>query len=216
MKPIVPEIFTFVLGSLENNSYLLVDPQSFEGVVIDPSFDSDKLLSDAQERGVELRMVLLTHAHFDHIAGVRQCSESGFPPPRVALHPADFELYRQGGGAAQFGIPLEAAPAPQVLLQNGQVLHIGNIELIVYHTPGHTRGHVIFYCPAAEAAFCGDLIFAGSVGRTDLPGGDYDQLIASIRSTILVLPPETRLLSGHGPETTVAEEIVSNPFLTSL
>ena len=216
MKPTVPEIYTFVLGSLENNSYLLVDPQSLEGVVIDPSFNSEKLLTEVQKMGVELRMVLLTHAHFDHIAGVRACSESGYPPLRVALHAADLDLYRQGGGASQFGIPVEMGPSPQVLLQNGQVLRIGSVELIVYHSPGHTQGHVIFYCPAAGAAFCGDLIFAGSVGRTDLPGGDYDQLIASIRATILVLPPKTRLYSGHGPETTVAEEIASNPFLTSL
>jgi hydroxyacylglutathione hydrolase len=216
MKSPVPEIYPFVLGSLENNSYLLVDPQTYEGVVIDPSFDSGRLLGDAKKRGVVLRMVLLTHAHFDHIAGVRECIESESPPLRVALHPADFDLYSQGGGAAQFGIPIEAGPLPQVLLQNGQELHIGNIGLVVYHTPGHTPGHVIFYCPAAGAAFCGDLIFSGSVGRTDLPGGDYSQLIASIRSTILKLPPGTRLLSGHGPETTVAEETASNPFLISL
>ncbi len=216
MKQLAPEVYTFVLGSLENNSYLLVDPQSFEGVVIDPSFDSGKLLEHVRKLGIDLRMVLLTHAHFDHIAGVKECSESESPPLRVALHSADLSLYRQGGGAAQFGIAIEPGPSPQILLQNGQVLHVGNIELIAYHTPGHTRGHVIFYCPAAGAAFCGDLIFAGSVGRTDLPGGDYDQLIASIGSTILALPPETRLYSGHGPETTVAEEIASNPFLINL
>ncbi len=216
MKPSVPEIFTYVLGSLENNSYLLVDPQSFEGVVIDPSFDSERLVADARMKGVEIRMVLLTHAHFDHIAGVQKCCESETPPIPVALHPADFELYRQGGGAANFGITVEKGPSPQVHLVNGQVLRVGNIEFFVYHTPGHTLGHVIFYCPAAEAAFCGDLIFAGSVGRTDLPGGNYDQLIASIRASILVLPPNTRLFSGHGPETTVAEEIASNPFLQNI
>jgi len=213
MKPTVPEIIPFVLGSLENNSYLLVDPQSSEGVVIDPSFGSGRMLSDARKNGIELRMVLLTHAHFDHIAGVKECSESESPSLNVAIHPADLELYRQGGGGAQFGIPVEPATLPQVHLQNGQVLRIGNLELVVYHTPGHTPGHVIFYCPAAGAAFCGDLIFAGSVGRTDLSGGDYDQLINSIRSTILVLPPETRLLSGHGDETTVGQEKRWNPFL---
>jgi hydroxyacylglutathione hydrolase len=216
MKQPVPKIVPFVLGSLENNSYLLIDPQSYEGVVIDPSFDSNILLSEAHKRGYALRMVLLTHAHFDHIAGVKECCESENPHLRVALHPADLELYRRGGGATQFGISVAAGPAPQILLQNGQELHIGNIELLVYHTPGHTPGHVIFYCPAAKTAFCGDVIFAGSVGRTDLPGSDYDQLIASIRTSILTLPPETRLLSGHGPETTVGEEMASNPFLTSL
>ena len=216
MKPTSPEIIPFVLGMMENNSYILFDPQSMQGVVIDPSFDSGRMLNEARKRGIDLQMVLLTHAHFDHIAGVRECCEAVYPPLRVALHPSDFELYRQGGGAALFGMPMQAAPAPQVRLENGQVLRIGNIELVVYHTPGHTPGHVTFYCQAAGTAFCGDVIFAGSIGRTDLPGGDYDQLMASIRSTILTLPPDTRLLSGHGPETTVTKETANNPFLRGL
>lgn len=205
MKPIV---LCYVLGPLENNTYLLADPESREAALIDPSYDVETALADARKRDLRISLVLLTHAHFDHIAGV---AEVGAAP--IALHPADLSLYKQGGDAAKFGLPFKSGPEPSRMLSDGQKLLIGAVEVEVHHTPGHSPGHVIFVCPAAGAAFCGDLIFAGSVGRTDLPGGNAAQLMGSIRREILTLPPGTSLLPGHGPATTVAEEIDSNPFL---
>ncbi len=207
MKPIV---LNYVLGPLENNTYLLADPDSREAALIDPSYEVEQALADARRRGLDIKTILLTHAHFDHIAGVTAVAGNEVP---IALHPADLELYRQRGGADLFDMPCEPGPEPSLLLRDGQTLRIGAVEVTVRHTPGHSPGHVIFVCAAAGVAFCGDLIFAGSVGRTDLPGASQTQLIDSIRRHVLTLPPETVLLPGHGPATNVGEERETNPFL---
>ncbi|MCK5428468.1 MAG: MBL fold metallo-hydrolase, partial [Anaerolineales bacterium] len=128
-------------------------------------------------------------------------------------HPKDYPLYRMQGGAPLFGMKIDPGPEPTVDLQHGQILHLGNYQLEVRHAPGHTPGHVVFYCAEEAVMFCGDVIFQGSIGRTDLPGGDFNTLINSIRSEIFTLPDETRLLTGHGPETTVGIERQYNPFL---
>jgi len=210
LKPI---LLSFVLGPLENNTYVLADPVSRAAVVIDPSYESHILLKNIRAQGLRLEQVWLTHAHFDHIAGVSEVCGSAEPALPVALHPAELDMYQRGGGAAEFGMPFDPAPAPQVLLADGQDLWVGRVAVKVLHTPGHTPGHVIFYCAAAGAALVGDVIFMGSVGRTDLPGGSHSQLMASIRRHVLTLPPETVLLSGHGPETNVADEAATNPYL---
>jgi hydroxyacylglutathione hydrolase len=209
----LPVILTYVLGPLENNSYAIFDPATREAVVFDPSFNSEQILADLAQKGLLLTMVLLTHAHFDHIAGVSALA--GFPSPTVpvGLHPADLDLYQQGGGGKKFGFPSNPGPMPEITLAHQQEIRVGSFTLSVLYSPGHTPGHVVFYCKEASDAFCGDLIFAGSVGRTDLPGGSHARLIQSIRTQILPLPGETRLLTGHGAETTVADESLSNPFL---
>jgi hydroxyacylglutathione hydrolase len=135
------------------------------------------------------------------------------PPPPAALHPADLPLWQAQGGAPLFGMHIEPGPRPELSLAHGQRLQVGAYEFEVRQAPGHTPGHVIFYCAAAGVAFCGDVIFLGSIGRTDLPGGSYGQLMNSIETQVLSLPDATRLLSGHGPETTVEYERRSNPFL---
>jgi glyoxylase-like metal-dependent hydrolase (beta-lactamase superfamily II) len=117
------------------------------------------------------------------------------------------------GGAPLFGMRIDPGPEPTIDLRHGQTLYLGSNQLEVRHAPGHTRGHVMFYCEADQVLFCGDVIFQGSIGRTDLPGGDYETLIASIHSQVLTLPDHTRLLSGHGPTTTVGDERRFNPFL---
>lgn len=207
-----PIILTYLLGPLDNNSYVLADSQTGDSAAIDPSFDCESMIADVRSRGLIIKKILLTHAHFDHIAGVEAlCRE--WPEAPVYLHPADLQYYLEGGGAAQFGFQIKPASTRRVLLEEGQTLRVGSLEVVVRHTPGHTPGHVVFYCPSGRAVFCGDLIFAGSVGRTDFPGGDGEQLIESIRTVILTCHPETRLLPGHGPETTVGEESASNPFL---
>jgi glyoxylase-like metal-dependent hydrolase (beta-lactamase superfamily II) len=157
-----------------------------------------------------------THAHFDHIGGAAAIADSLNPLPLVALHPADHVLWRSEGGAPFFGYKIDPGPEPTIDLQHGQILKLGNIEFEVRHTPGHTPGMSILYVATEGVCFCGDLIFRDSVGRTDLPGGDWETLLKSIHEQIFTLPDETRLLSGHGPETTVGEEKHSNPYLGEL
>ncbi len=207
------EIVPVELGPLSNNTYLIADSQTSRAAVIDPAMDSELVLATAKQRGWQIQYIWLTHAHFDHIAGVHLLAGSRTPPLPVSLHPGDLPLYHDLGGARKFGFHVQAGPEPSVLLAHRQSLTIGEILVEVRHTPGHTPGHVVFYAPSAGVVFCGDLIFYGSVGRTDLPGGNHRQLIESIQAQILTLQPHTRLFSGHGPETTVGEEIAKNPFL---
>jgi len=206
-------IISFVLGPVQTNAYLIADDENGAAAVIDPAAEGEVILAEAQRRGWRIGHIWLTHAHFDHISGSAAVADGSSPPPPVGLHPGDYWLWRNEGGAPLFGMRIDPGPEPTIDLVHGKILRLGGVELEVRHTPGHTPGHVVFYCPAEKVVFCGDLIFQGSVGRTDLPGGDFNQLVESIRTQILSLPDETRLLSGHGPETTVGEERVSNPFL---
>jgi len=198
---------------VQTNTYLIADEQSGEAAVIDPSDQGELIVSEAERRGWRIGNIWLTHAHFDHLGGAAAVADRTNPPPPVALHQDDYPLWRMQGGAPYFGLRIDPGPEPTIDLHHGQILHLGSNQLEVRHAPGHTRGHVMFYCAADSVLFCGDVIFQGSVGRTDLPGGDLDTLIASIRSQVLTLPDETRLLSGHGLETWVGEERRYNPFL---
>jgi glyoxylase-like metal-dependent hydrolase (beta-lactamase superfamily II) len=204
------DIVTFELGEMANNTYLVGDPDSGQAVVIDPSFESEVVLEEAARRGWQMTAVWLTHAHFDHIAGVRRLVDAFQPPLPVGLHPGDFPLLRQSGGSRLFGIQVDPVPPPSIHFDHGQTLLIGQEAVEVRHTPGHTPGHVVIYSASSGVVFCGDLIFYHGVGRTDLPGGDYQTLLHSLHTQIFTLPPETRLLSGHGPETTVREEYLQS------
>ena len=207
------EIISFTLGPVQTNAYLVADPDSGAAVVIDPAWDGGVIVREAKQRGWRIGSIWLTHAHFDHLGGAGQVADLSSPPPPVALHPEDYPLWRAQGGAPLFGMRIDPGPEPTIELKHNQILHLGTYDFEVRHTPGHTPGHVVFYCASAGVVFCGDVIFGGSIGRTDLPGGNYDTLIDSIRMHLLSLPDETRLLSGHGPETTVGEERRENPFL---
>lgn len=207
-------IVSFTLGPVQTNTYLIADPETKEAVVIDPAGQGDFIVDEAEKHGWRISNIWLTHAHFDHIAGAGAVADRCSPPPPVALHPSDYPLWRFQGGAPIFGMHIDPGPEPTIDLQHGQILYLGSNQFEVRHAPGHTQGHVMFYCPAEKVLFCGDVIFEGSIGRTDLPGGDFETLLASIRSQILSLPDETRLLSGHGTETTVGVERRSNPFLS--
>lgn len=206
-------LIPFTLGPVQTNAYLIADAQTGEAVVIDPAWNGRVILEEARRRNWRIGSIWLTHAHFDHLGGAADVADGSDPPPPVALHPADYPLWRAQGGAPLFGMRIDPGPEPTIDLAHGQILRVGSNQLEVRHAPGHTPGHVIFYCPIEKVVFCGDVIFQGSIGRTDLPGGNYDTLIESIRTQILPLPDDTRLLSGHGPETTVGMERVYNPFL---
>jgi hydroxyacylglutathione hydrolase len=207
------EIVSFTLGPVQTNAYLVADSETKEAVVIDPAWDGVIILAEAQKRGWRIGHLWYTHAHFDHIGGAGAIADSLNQLPLVALHPNDHVLWRAGGGGAIFGFDIDPGPEPTIDFVHGQILKFGNYEFEVRFTPGHTMGNCVLYVATEGVCFCGDLIFNGSVGRTDLPGGDWNALVKSIQEQIFTMPDETRLLSGHGPETTVGEEKRSNPFV---
>lgn len=208
------EIKSFVLGPVETNAYLVACCETKQAVVIDPAWDGLLILEAAEAMGWLISQVWLTHAHFDHIAGAAEIINNLHPRPALALHPDDLPLYRLQGGAPFFGLKITQGPDPTLALKHEQQLRLGEEVFEVRHTPGHTPGHVVFHHPAERVVFCGDVIFQGSIGRTDLPGGSFQQLLESIEKQILTLSDDTRLLSGHGPQTTVGSERRTNPFLS--
>jgi len=208
------EIVPFTLGPAVTNAYLVADSETMEAAVIDPAWDGQIILEAAGQRGWRVAHLWYTHAHFDHIGGAGAIADALNPLPLVALHPNDHVLWRAGGGGAFFGFDIDPGPEPTIDFYQGQILRLGNVEFEVRFTPGHTPGHCILYVASEKVCFCGDLIFAGSVGRTDLPGGNWEQLVESIKTQVFNMPDDTRLLSGHGPSTTVGQEKKSNPFVS--
>jgi glyoxylase-like metal-dependent hydrolase (beta-lactamase superfamily II) len=207
------EIVQMTLGPVQTNAYLIADPHTREAAVIDPAWDGELILAQARQRGWRITNLWLTHAHFDHFGGAAAVADGCAPMPPVALHPLDYPLWRALGGAPLFGLRIDPGPEPTVDLAHGMQLRLGATTLEVRHAPGHSAGHVIFVNHEDGVAFCGDVIFQGNIGRTDLPGGDFDTLIESIQTQVLTLPDDMRLLSGHGPETRVDLERQFNPFL---
>ena len=210
------EIIRLTLGPLSNNVYLLGDPARGDAVVIDPSFEAQALLECVESLGWTLRGIWLTHSHFDHIAGAGEIAGVFSPPLPVGLHPEDQVWYQQEGGARQFGMSIPPLPAVKQPLTHGMRLGLGDDSppvAEVRHAPGHSPGYVVFYVESLGALFCGDVIFYQGIGRTDLPGGNLETLLESIRTQVFSLPDETRLLPGHGPESTVGFERANNPFL---
>jgi len=200
-------------GQFVENCYLVIDEASRECVVIDPGEEAGLILRRITEAGVRPVAIWVTHAHLDHVMGVPRLSrETGAP---IYLHPADRELYdhviQQG---LAFGIRVESLPPPDREFVPGETVRVGTVGFTVRHAPGHSPGSV---CLVGDGVvFTGDVLFAGSIGRTDLPGADFDTLIRSIERELLVLPDSTMVYSGHGPETTVGRERGTNPFLTGV
>lgn len=210
------EIKKLILGPMGNNVYVLGDNASGDAVVIDPSFNGQAVLDYTKEKGWALRQIWLTHAHFDHIAGAGQIANAFDPLLPIGLHPEDESWYQREGGADQFGVSIPQPPPVSIHFEDSMSLGLDKGKspvAVIRHAPGHSPGHVMFYCDQLSALFCGDVIFREGIGRTDLPGGDFSVLLDSIRNEVLSLPDETKLLPGHGPESTVGHERRHNPFL---
>jgi len=199
-------------GMFAENCYLIVDEQAGACAIVDPGEEAGLILHKVAETGTKPVAIWLTHAHLDHVLGVARVSaETGAP---VWLHPADRPLYDAvPEQAAWFGLAAPPGlPAPDRDMVHGAELAVGELRFAVRHTPGHSPGSVCLI--GSGIAFSGDVLFAGSIGRTDLPGGDFETLIGSIERELLPLPDDTILYSGHGPESTIGRERRTNPFLT--
>jgi len=201
------------VGPVAANAYLVTDAATGATVVIDPGDEAPRLLAALADAGVTPDEIWLTHAHFDHIGAVAELRETH--PVPVRLHPADAPLYDNAERqAAWFGMRVRPPGVAPLDLVDGERLALGETAFTVLHTPGHAPGHVAFHAPDAGVVFSGDALFRGSVGRTDLPLCDPAALERSLRERLMTLPDDTRVLSGHGPETTIGHERRTNPFLT--
>jgi hydroxyacylglutathione hydrolase len=205
-------IDVFVVGAFEENAWLLSEADGGHAVFVDPGEEGDTLARVLRDRRLTLDAIWLTHAHIDHIGGIAALKRH-FDVP-VYLHPADLVIYERGHDVAQmYALPFEQPPTPERSLAEGDELALGAHRFRVMHVPGHAPGHVAFV--GDGIVISGDCLFAGSVGRTDLPLADPAQLEASLER-LAALDPRTRVLPGHGPETTIGRERATNPFLTGL
>lgn len=203
-------------GPFEENGYLVVCQDTGEAAAVDPGGGTPLMVEALAANGWTLSKILLTHAHIDHVDGIPLLRRV-VPDVPIHLHPADRPLYDAAPSqAAMFGLPPVVLPPVDVDLVPGVAVRVGDVELDVEFAPGHAPGHVILGHAGTASVLVGDVVFRGSIGRTDLPGGDTATLMASIRDRILPLPDGTRLFPGHGPETTVELERRTNPFLLEL
>jgi glyoxylase-like metal-dependent hydrolase (beta-lactamase superfamily II) len=204
------------LGPFQARAVILACEQTGAALLVDPGFDPDALLAEVRRDRLEPAAIVLTHAHLDHAWGVAAAHDAFFSVP-VLLHADDLPLYRNLAGQAQmFGFPPPRTVPESASLADGQELTFGRLRVVVRHAPGHSPGHVVLIHsdPEQPTAVVGDVLFAGSVGRTDLWGGSFPQLERSIREVLYRLPGHTRVVPGHGPETTIAAEIAGNPFVS--
>jgi len=206
------QIDTFVLGPFQTNSYVV--RAGGDCWVIDPGFGPDPLIHLLRDGAIEPSKILLTHGHADHIGGV-EAVRSAFPGARVCCPAGDAEMLTSALAnlSAMFGLPFTVG-APDEVIDPGGTLELGPTRWQVLDSSGHTPGGVSFYCPAAGAVFSGDALFAGGIGRVDLPGAGASRLIGNISVNLLPLPDDIRVLPGHGPESTIGAERRTNPFLT--
>ncbi|HEX8393204.1 MAG TPA: MBL fold metallo-hydrolase [Longimicrobium sp.] len=204
---------SFTGGAFAQNTYLLACAGTHEGILVDPGAATGEALAAARAAGITIGQIVLTHAHIDHVEGLALAKkETGAP---ILLHPADRQLYENAPVQAQwFGLRMDPLPPVDGELAHGGTVSFGECTMSVRFAPGHAPGHVILV--GDGVAVVGDVIFAGSIGRTDLPGGDLDTLMESIRQQVLTLPDETTLHTGHGGDTTVGHERRTNPFVNGV
>ena len=200
---------TITVGAFQENCYLLVEGATNRAVIVDPGSEGDLLVAAVERSGATLDAIWITHAHVDHVGAIASIKRKWDVP--VYLHPLDRRLYDAAARQAEvYGVPFEDPPPPDRDFSDGQLVKVGERELTVMHVPGHAPGHVVIH--GEGIALVGDCLFAGSIGRTDLPFSNPPQLAASLEK-ISALPPETIVYPGHGSETTIGQERVSNPFL---
>lgn len=217
---------TFPLTAFQQNTRIVACEATRRAICIDPGEGSDELVAFLNDNDLELQAITLTHGHLDHVGGTSALAKA-FPDAEVLLHKDDEDLYYglprqplamgiQPHQMAALGMNYEDPPKLTRNWEDGEVYELGELRFSVRHCPGHTKGHVVFAEETEKRVFVGDCLFIGSIGRTDLPGGNYDQLIDSIKRNILSLDDNTVVYSGHGPETTVGHERNTNPFLTGV
>lgn len=200
----------FQVGPFDNNLYLLTTAGSRDAVVVDPSLESQAVLDSIRSRGLDVKRILLTHAHIDHIVMVQPFVQATGAP--VWLHADDREYYERGETqATAMGLLWIGTTPVAHWISDGEDLGVPGIEIRAMHTPGHSPGSVTFVTP--EGLLVGDVLFHGSVGRTDLPGGDWNTLVRSIRDRLFAYPGTTPVYPGHGNPTTIGDEMKTNPFV---
>jgi hydroxyacylglutathione hydrolase len=200
------------VGPFQANSYVIKCSETGEGAIIDPGDEDELILEVTDREQVEVRYILVTHAHIDHIGALKPVKNA--TGARVLMHRDDqFLLDGVGAQAVSFGLSVDGGAGVDEYVDDGDAFSIGKLEVNVIHTPGHSPGGVCYRI--GNAVFVGDTLFAGSIGRTDLPGGSYEQLIRSITEKLIPLGDDIEVFCGHGPQTTIGEERLSNPFLRS-
>jgi hydroxyacylglutathione hydrolase len=203
---------TFPVGPLRCNCTILGDEVTHEAVVVDPGDNIPEILSRLHKHGLTLRQIVITHAHIDHVGGAVLLKKATGAP--VFLNQHDLGLLgAMEIQAGWLGIPTPEVASPDASADDGLTVGLATLRAEVIHTPGHTPGSICLLFPQQHLLLAGDTLFAGSIGRTDLPGGDGPQILRSLRDRLMVLPETTRVLPGHGPDTTIGEEKQSNPFL---
>ncbi len=203
---------TFAVGPLQCNCTILGDEQAHEAIVIDPGDEVGRIHRRLTELGLKLKQILVTHAHIDHVGGALRLKRLTGAP--ILLNENDLPLLQMmDAQAAWLGIQTPDTAPPDESLTDGMFVGLDSHPAQVLHTPGHTQGSVSLHFVPLKMVIAGDTLFAGSIGRTDLPGGDFDQIIDSIESRLLALPDETKVIPGHGPITTIGNERRTNPFL---
>jgi len=208
------KIKTLVVGPLEVNCYLVWDEESMEGIVIDPGSEGPRIIHEIEHLGFTPTHIVNTHCHVDHIGANADLKEA-FPQALLTVPEKDLPLFRAPQNSMLVMIcKAKPSPEPELLLNEGDTIPVGQEELKVIETPGHTLGSICLYEPGV--AFTGDTLFAGSVGRTDLPFSQHEALFASVREKLFILPEETEVLPGHGPDSTIGQEKRFNPFFSGL
>jgi hydroxyacylglutathione hydrolase len=216
-------IETFVLTAFQQNTRVVACEATRKAMCIDPGEQSDELVAYINDNGFDLQAIAITHGHLDHIGGTSALATS-FPVAEILIHKGDEDLYyglpRQPlfmgipeSQLAAMGFDYDDPPPVTRNWRHGEIYEVGNLKFLVRHCPGHTRGHVVLIEESERCVFTGDCLFSGTIGRTDLPGGDHEQLIESIRENILSLDDDFTVYCGHGQETTVGIEKETNPFL---
>lgn len=217
-------IETFVTTAFQQNTRVLACEETRRAICVDPGADTDLIAEYLNENDLQLQAVTLTHGHLDHVGGTTDLHKS-FPHVEILLHKDDEDLYYllpqqplalgiPRAAWSQLGLEYENPPELTRNWQDDETYEVGKLRFKVLHCPGHTRGHVVLFEERERKVFVGDCLFAGSIGRTDLPGGSYEQLMDSITNKILTLGDDVIVYSGHGPETTIGHEKRTNPFLT--